>query len=343
MKRSAYWAICALASLVAVPASAEPPASKWVKLDANGHVRSFYGVPITLTRAGLKRLPYRVKRGHKSSEGIDYTTYTVTAQKGVQVEVTFDDDGRLYGADTRSPNALGPKGIGVGSTLAEVEQAWPDGAFGFGFAEGEYVTYSTGTNLLFRFDPNDMPPGAFNPGRPSNFPIPDGIKVRTLSLFRSSILVARAAEPMDLNKTWTTVAYGSSKLEVTRIPGATSIRLTWSDKGQLKLDRTIDISRYDDFDISGHDLIFYSGPLVVSFRYGNFKNCDVRDDDRDKIYVTFDDKLATMSPKVPEGLKVVESQPMPKYLGGGAIDSVIHGCRLKFDPKTGTAHLEKAS
>ena len=344
MKRSVLWSIGSLTLLMSAVAHTDARrAPNRVILDAHGNVSSFYGVPVKLTRSGLKHLPFRVKRGHKSSEGIEYTTHTITAQNGVRVEVTFDDDGRLYAADTRSPNAVGPKGIGVGSTLAEVEQAWPEGAFIFGSAEGEYVTFVTGTNLLFRFDPREMPPGAFNPGRPANFPVPGNIKIQTISLFRSPIPVAESAEPIDLDKTWTTVGHGASKLEVERIPGTTSVRLTWSDKGKTKIDQIVDVSAYDDLDIWGHDLIYYSGPLVVSFRYGNFEDCDAIDDDRDKVYVTFDGKQAIMSLHSPEGIKVVETQPMPKYLGGGAIDSVIHGCRLKFDPKTGTARLGKAS
>ena len=345
MNRLSARVIGVLVCLIAVPSTGHvSPARNPVVLDSHGNVRSFYGVPVNLTRAGLKRLPFRVKiRDEPGGEGGPYRVYVVTAQNGVKVEVQFDDDGTLYGANTRSQNAVGPRGVGVGSALAQVRAAWPEGMFMFGSAEGEYVTYATGTNLLFRFNPADMPPGAFRPGRPANFPVPDNIRVQTISLFRSPIQVAEPAASIDHGKAWTTVGHGASKLEVERIPGTSSIRLIWRDNGQVEIDQVIDVSGYDDFDIWGHDLIYFAGPLVVSFRYGAFKDCDVKDDDRDKVYVSFDGKQATFSARPPAGIKVVEAQPMAKYLGGGAIDSVIHGCQLKFDSKTGAARLGKAS
>src|SRR5437868_9462298 len=52
------------------------PARNPVVLDANGNVRSFYGVPVTLRRSGLKRLHMPVKvRTEPGGEGGPYKVY----------------------------------------------------------------------------------------------------------------------------------------------------------------------------------------------------------------------------------------------------------------------------
>jgi len=124
----------------------------WVKLDANGNIRSFYGIPVTITRGGLKRLGFRTRVG--------YEIYTVAARNHVEVQLTFDRRGRFYRAETTSKNAVGPRGIRVGSRLSEVRAAWPSGRFSYGCEDGFHVTYTTGTNVLFDFDARDMPPRA---------------------------------------------------------------------------------------------------------------------------------------------------------------------------------------
>src|SRR3954447_13363812 len=95
--------------------------------DAQHNVSQFYGVPINTTLSKLKRLGLRYTVGYQFSEGVRDAVYTVKAPNGIGVKVSFDDDGKLYSAETSSRNAVGPKGIGVGSTLSEAKAAWPSG------------------------------------------------------------------------------------------------------------------------------------------------------------------------------------------------------------------------
>jgi hypothetical protein len=143
-----------------------------VVVDAKGNVTRFYGVPINLTTSGLKRLPYRVKVGHEYVEGDRYTTATINAQDDVQVEVSFGSDRKLSVAGTVSPTAVGPKGIGVGSWLADVRATWPAGRLLYGVEEHQAnVIFITGTNVMYLFDPKDMPPGTFlHPGSVKEVP-----------------------------------------------------------------------------------------------------------------------------------------------------------------------------
>jgi hypothetical protein len=164
-------------------------ANQPIMLDAKGDVVRFYGVPTNLTPAGLKRLPYRYKVGHFSAEGDKYTFYTIRAQGGVDVKVQFDH-GRLDSARTSSPNAVGPKSVGVGSLLSAVKAAWPKGHLNYGVEENEaYVSYQTeepgfSSSVMYYFDPKDMPPKAFDRDYQTSqsIDIPN-IAVKTIGIF----------------------------------------------------------------------------------------------------------------------------------------------------------------
>lgn len=354
--RSVFWLSSSMQYLIgaAAIALASPteaaPAPAPVVVDSQGNVARFYGIPIDVTRASLERLHLPVTTRYESAaearDGDPSPIYTVTAANGIEVELIFEQDGKLYEARTRSPNALGPKQVGVGSTLANVKSAWPAGEFFFGFADGAYVTYATGTNVILRFNPDDMPPGAFNHDRPWDFPVPDGIKVRSMSISPHAIRVSasKAYKPLGLSRNSSTIEDGKRnvlyRLDVERL-GPASVRLTWYQAGNLKFDRTIDVSEFPDLDIWGRNILHDADPVVVSFRYGNFKNCAVRDDDRDEVYVTLRGDTATLTPNPPEGLRLRQPSAPPKYVGN-MMNSAAHGCRRTFDPLTGATGLEKA-
>lgn len=175
---------CAIATLVAAPdqrtASTKSPKGA-VQVAASGDVESFYGIPIALTVSGLRRLPYRVVRGQEIGEGDLQTYYTITARQGITVRVVFSSIGKLYLAESKSSNAVGPRGIGVGSSLSEVEATWPKGKLLYGSEDGQFVTFDTGTNLLYVFDPRDMPDAAF--GHPRIKVTPPNLKVTRVRVF----------------------------------------------------------------------------------------------------------------------------------------------------------------
>jgi len=157
-----------LATVTSFSLSAAPQQSSLANdrlaFDANGFVTRFYGVPMNLTPSGLKR--YRYSVGHFSGEGDTYTFYTITAQDGVKVKVQFDG-GKLIAVSTTSPNAIGPKGIGVGTFLSDVKAAWPKGQLKYGIEEHEaFVVYDTEPGIhdvvTYFFEPKDMPAQAFD-------------------------------------------------------------------------------------------------------------------------------------------------------------------------------------
>lgn len=152
-----------------------------VRVALSGDVESFYGIPMSLTHDDLKRLPFRVVPREETVEGDLQTYHLVWARHGVKVKIVFDDQGKLYVAHSTSSNAVGPKGIGVGSTLSQVKATWPNGKLLYGSEDGRFVTFNTGTNVLYIFSPEDMPPAAFEQPR-KEIVVPD-LRVKAVRIF----------------------------------------------------------------------------------------------------------------------------------------------------------------
>jgi len=173
-----------LASLIVAPSLASP--GRRIEFDKKCNVTSFYSVPIDLTIGGLKRLPYRVHLDHVTKEGDRYTTARIRAKDGVDINVEFVR-ARLYRAETSSRNAVAPRGVKIGSSLADVKKAWPNGKLIYGIGERRfYVTYLTGTNVLFDFDPEEMPATVFNGATIKETEIPN-IRVRNIRIENISV------------------------------------------------------------------------------------------------------------------------------------------------------------
>lgn len=122
-----------------------------VTLDKGGNVERFYGIPLKVTEEGLKQLPFTVKVTYRMGEDGRVPIYCLTGKDAVQIRLEFES-GHLYLLETDSKNAVGPKGIHVGSSLREVRKAWPKGKLLFGQEEGGFVTYVSGTNVLYLFN-----------------------------------------------------------------------------------------------------------------------------------------------------------------------------------------------
>ena len=160
-----------------------------VVFDSNGNVQSFYGIPFTLTISGLRRLPYHAKMGRVVKEGDTFVTAAIQIRPGISVDAEFLPNGKVYRLRTASPNAVGPKGVHVGSSLSAVKATWPSGKLYYGIGEANnYVAFFTGTNIVFDFDPEEMPREAFGGKFVPNIQIPD-LKVKYVRFEKTPIPV----------------------------------------------------------------------------------------------------------------------------------------------------------
>ena len=181
----------ALLAAISTIASAEDSQGKRAAIfDADPDLRSFHGVPIELKEADIYRLPHPVKKTTYWSEeaGENITYYTIDAERDVKITADFRDDGTLESLRTSSPNAVGPKGIGVGSSLSEIRAAWPEGRLDYGadLHAGRYVSFGTEADLWYYFEPDDMPAQAFvrDYDKSREIAVPN-LKVKTIGLFPS--------------------------------------------------------------------------------------------------------------------------------------------------------------
>ncbi len=133
-----------------------------VGVAASQKMREFYGIPLDLKLWDLKKLPFASELGWKSDEGEVYPTAKIVVSKNVSLDASFDSGGELYMLETSSRNAVGPRGIAVGASLAEVRNAWPTGRLLWGVNHADhYVTFDTKEGLYYQFSPAALPAEAW--------------------------------------------------------------------------------------------------------------------------------------------------------------------------------------
>lgn len=126
-----------------------------------------FGIPMDGTFASILASFEVVEAGEELLEGDPYNFAVVKIADGLNVKVGFDgalSNGRSHIArfETSSPLVRDPYGLGVGSDLGRVMNAWPDGRFVSGLSDdGKYARYWTGTEIVFSFDTGDLEESCF--------------------------------------------------------------------------------------------------------------------------------------------------------------------------------------
>ena len=154
-------------------------------VEEKGVVREFYGVPLDLTIHALEDSKIKFSPGWGTAEGTYYPKAIIHAPGGIELVAAFSDEGDLYMLETSSPGAIGPRQISVGSSLAEVKRAWPEGRFVWGSEDGRYATFDTGARVYYQFSPDALPSRAWDiPSKP--VVIDPNIKVVTIRVAPSN-------------------------------------------------------------------------------------------------------------------------------------------------------------
>ena len=155
-----------------------------VVVDADDSVQRYYGIPLDLTLKQLAKLPFKSKVTlEHGDEDLSSPVAIISARRGVKIRAEFDDDGKLYRFETSTPGAMGLRGLRIGSTLAELQRAFPQRKPYWGATPHDqyYATFGTGTPLTFHFSPFDVPKETWASG-PERFQLPPSIKVKKITI-----------------------------------------------------------------------------------------------------------------------------------------------------------------
>lgn len=126
-----------------------------------------FGIPIDGTFASISNSFEVVEAGEELLEGDPYNFLVVKVADGLNVKIGFDgvlSNGRsqVYNFETRSSLVRDPYGLGVGSNLGRVMDAWPNGGVVSGLSNaGKYARYWTGNEIIFLLDPGQLEESCF--------------------------------------------------------------------------------------------------------------------------------------------------------------------------------------
>jgi hypothetical protein len=167
-KMHKYAAIIFLAltcSAAACVKNEEVLGSTYYVVNSNGG--NAFGIPTNATYRYIISAFEVVEAGEELLEGDLYNFAIVRIADGLDVKVSFDGalsngSSRVAYFETRSAMVRDHYGLGVGSDLGRVMEAWPDGHLFTGYSDaGRVARYSTGTEIIFLFDVTDIDENCF--------------------------------------------------------------------------------------------------------------------------------------------------------------------------------------
>lgn len=105
-----------------------------------------------MTKDQLVATGYAITERSVMQEGDEYVVMDVSLHKGLVVECWFDD-GRIDRLRTAGEGIKDEKGIGVGSTLAALKTAYPNGSLVTGNEDGrQYANFVNRSKVVFQMD-----------------------------------------------------------------------------------------------------------------------------------------------------------------------------------------------
>lgn len=123
---------------------------------------SIAGLRTGMTKDQLVATGHAIIERLVMQEGDEYVVMDVLLGDGVIVECWFDD-GKIDRLRTTAEGMSDEKGIGVGSTLAELKVAYPDGHLIAGSEDGQrYANFVSHSRVVFEMDMDVLPQACFH-------------------------------------------------------------------------------------------------------------------------------------------------------------------------------------
>ncbi len=123
---------------------------------------SVAGIEIGMSEDELRQAGWPYEKRTEIQEGDEYKIYDIRFAGDAWVECTLNLENVLARIESKSSEVRDRNGLGAGSTLRELRQGYPLGRLIKGIAEGRYVSFVTGTRLIFRFDPKNLEEACFD-------------------------------------------------------------------------------------------------------------------------------------------------------------------------------------
>lgn len=137
-------------------------AAPLVAADVDASHGSIAGLHTGMDKDQLLAAGYVITERSVMQEGDEYLVIDVSLNDGSIIECWFDD-GRIERLRTTAEGLNDAKGIGVGSTLAALKAAYPDGRLITGVEDGRrYASFVNRSKVVFEMDMKALPQACFH-------------------------------------------------------------------------------------------------------------------------------------------------------------------------------------